>query len=94
LNITKNPNNTISGGTTPHVGELYIDEDLLNAVSTISPYSLNHMERTPNAKDGLLAISAANGSDPILEYVLLGKDVSQGIFARINFGVNSKNTVQ
>jgi hypothetical protein len=51
------------------------------------------MKRTPNAKDGLLATSAANGSDPILEYVLLGKNIKEGIFAWISFGVDSEKTV-
>jgi hypothetical protein len=94
LNITKHANDTISGGTTAHVGQLYLDQDLIDQVSATSPYTLNSMTRTPNAKDGLLAVSAANGSDPVVEYVLLGKDVSQGIFAWINFGVDSKSVVK
>jgi hypothetical protein len=94
LNITRNSNNTISGGKTAHVGQLYLDQDLLDQVLTTSPYSLNSMQRTANAQDGLLAVSAANGADPIVEYVLLGNDVQQGIFAWINFGVDSKSTVQ
>jgi hypothetical protein len=52
------------------------------------------MKRTLNSKDGLLAVSAANGADPVVEYVLLGKDLKQGIFAWINFGVDSKSSAK
>jgi hypothetical protein len=93
LGIKRNANNTISGGNTTHVGQLYLDQDLIDQIAATSPYTLNKMRRTPNTQDGLLAVSAANGSDPIVEYVLLGKDVTQGIFAWINFGVDSKSTV-
>jgi hypothetical protein len=48
------------------------------------------MDRTLNTADFLLAASATNGSDPIVEYVLLGKDVKQGVFAWINFGIDAK----
>jgi hypothetical protein len=93
LGVKKNPNNTISGGTTAHVGQLYVDQDLVDAVAATPPYTLNPMSRTRNDKDGLLALGAANGSDPIVEYVLVGNDVAQGIFAWINFGVDVKKKV-
>ena len=51
------------------------------------------MQRTLNNKDFLLSAGAANGSDPIVEYVLLGKDVKQGIFAWINFGVDARTSI-
>lgn len=75
------------------MGQLYLDQDLIEAVSATPPYTTNRMQRTLNSKDRLLAVSAANGADPIMEYVLLGNDIKQGIFAWINFGVDSKKKV-
>jgi hypothetical protein len=43
-----------------------------------------------NENDFLLKQGAGGGSDPLVEYVLLGKHVSDGIFAWINFGVDLK----
>jgi hypothetical protein len=93
LNITRNADNTISGGKTVHVGQLYYDQELIDQISETHPYTENPMQRTLNSADFLLARGASNGADPIVEYVLLGKDVKQGIFAWINFGVDAKTSV-
>jgi hypothetical protein len=93
VNITRNANNTISGGRTSHIGQLYFDQDLLDQVSKAKPYSSNSMLRTTNAQDFLLRQGASNGADPVVEYILLGQDISQGIFAWINFGIDAKRTV-
>jgi hypothetical protein len=93
VNITRNANNTISGGRTSHVGQLYFDQDLVDQVSKLKPYMENKMSRTSNKQDFLLGQSAANGADPIVEYILLGEQISQGIFAWINFGIDAKKTV-
>jgi hypothetical protein len=46
---------------------MYLDQDLVDAIAATPPYTLNTMSRTRNDKDGLLALGAANGSDPIVE---------------------------
>jgi hypothetical protein len=91
--ITKNTNNTISGGKTSHVGQIYFDQELIDQVTLTKPYRDNKMLRTGNKQDFLLAQGTGGGSDPIVEYVLLGKSLDQGIFAWINFGVDAKKKV-
>ncbi|KAF2403110.1 aromatic compound dioxygenase [Trichodelitschia bisporula] len=89
LNVTINPNNTISGGRVAHVGQLYFDQALLDAVSAIPPYSTNKNQRMLNAQDFLVQQGSAGGSDPVVEYVLLGNTLADGIFAWSNFGIDA-----
>jgi hypothetical protein len=91
--IIKNANNTISGGKTTHVGQIYFDQELTDQITLTKPYRDNKMSHTNNKQDFLLAQGSGGGSDPIVEYVLLGQSLDQGIFAWINFGVDSRKTV-
>lgn len=83
------PNNTITGGnTTAHVGQLYFDQDLVEKVEVVAPYSDNKMRLTTNAEDWLMAGEAAE-IDPVFEYVLLGDTVEDGIFSWISVAINA-----
>ncbi|OBT60246.1 hypothetical protein VE03_10607, partial [Pseudogymnoascus sp. 23342-1-I1] len=89
LNAQVLSNGTLSGGTIPHTGQLFFDQTLINEVETTTPYSSNTNSITTNADDRVFATETANtNSDPVFEYVLLGDDVSDGIFAWINIGIN------
>jgi hypothetical protein len=88
INATIHANKTISGGTVPHIGQLYFDQDLLDAVTQKPHYATNPFPRMKNAQDFLMIQGSGGNADPIVEYALLGKDVSDGIFAWINIGVN------
>jgi hypothetical protein len=91
INATVNSkNNTIHGGNVAHVGQLYFDQDLVDTVETFPPYNTNKQMWMKNAADFTMATGAFNSADPVMEYVLLGKDVRDGIFAWINFGIDSK----
>ncbi|EPS28528.1 hypothetical protein PDE_03474 [Penicillium oxalicum 114-2] len=84
-------NNTISGlysSKTSHVGQLFFDQDLITQVEKTAPYSTNTQDLTTNAEDTILA-QEADSIDPFMEYVLLGNDLSDGIFAWITVGVDS-----
>jgi hypothetical protein len=84
-------NNTISGlysSKTSHVGQIFFDQDLITKVNENSPYSTNTQTLTTNADDSILS-EEAETIDPFMEYVLLGDDVSDGIFAWISVGVDS-----
>lgn len=81
----------ISGGTISHVGQLFFDQSLITSVEKLTPYSTNKQALTTNAKDGILAQEAAT-TDPVMDYVLLGSSVSQGLFSWSTVGINSKNT--
>ncbi|KAJ6092405.1 hypothetical protein N7467_004374 [Penicillium canescens] len=83
-------NGTISGLYTTHssyVGQTFFDQDLITAVEKTTPYSTNTQQLTTNAEDGILA-GEAETIDPFMEYVYLGDDVSDGIFAWISVGID------
>ncbi|KAF2086997.1 putative extracellular dioxygenase [Saccharata proteae CBS 121410] len=78
-------NNTLrgTGGTVSHVGQLFFDQSLLTSVEASYPYSLNTIVWTQNANDSILQEEAEGDMDPILEYVLLGDKVEDGLVAWI-----------
>ncbi|KAF2268670.1 extracellular dioxygenase-like protein [Lojkania enalia] len=87
INATVLPNNTISGGTVSHVGQLFFDQTLITEVELTSPYSTNTQPLTTNAGDFIMAQEAENG-DPVLQYTYLGSKVEDGLFGWIAFGVD------
>jgi len=95
INITVHPNKTITAGRTPHVGQIYFDQDLLDSVSATHPYSTNKVVRTPNMLDFVISQGMMAGHDPFVEYVMLGKDLKDGVFSWINFAIDpsKKNTI-
>ncbi|KAJ5855033.1 hypothetical protein N7534_007576 [Penicillium rubens] len=83
-------NGTISGLYTSHsshVGQIFFDQDLISAVDEVAPYSTNTQELTANADDSILA-EELDTIDPFMEYVYLGDDISDGIFAWITVGMD------
>jgi hypothetical protein len=85
------PNDTLSDLYTAHsshVGQLFFDQDLISVVEETSPYSTNTQDLTTNSEDSILA-EEADTIDPFMEYVYLGDDVSDGIFAWITVGIDS-----
>jgi hypothetical protein len=87
FNATILPNNTITGGTVSHVGQLFFDQALITEVEKVAPYSTNTQPLTTNAQDFIMAQESENG-DPVLEYTFLGANVESGIFGWIAFGVD------
>lgn len=88
LDYTVLPNNTITGGRVAHVGQMYFDQSLLEAVEKLGPYATNQQQWTQNAQD-FLFMMGANGDDPVVRYTLLGDKLEDGIFAWIRFGVDA-----
>lgn len=90
LNATVLSNNTLTGGTVAHVGQLFWDQDLITQVEATSPYNTNTINITTNAEDRVFTgETASSTSDPVIEYVLLGDDLSDGIFGWITIAVNT-----
>jgi hypothetical protein len=87
-NATARDNGTIYDLTASHVGQMYFDQSLNDQVETYSPYTGNTQAWTKNDQDGLLLDGLAT-SDPIMEYVLLGEEVSDGVLAWLSFGINT-----
>jgi hypothetical protein len=71
-----------------HVGQMYFDQDLITYANKLKPYTENKQPFITNAEDPLLS-GAANASDPIMEYTLLGKRVEDGLLAWLSIGVNT-----
>lgn len=88
LNATLNSNNTLSGGSITHVGQMFFDQDLITVVEEVEPYVSNTQELTTNEEDSIMS-EESEGYDPVVEYVLLGDDVSAGVFGWIAFGMDS-----
>ncbi|KAF1323061.1 hypothetical protein FI667_g10798, partial [Globisporangium splendens] len=82
-------NKTYSGGKAAHVGQIFFDQDLITEVEATSKYAVNTQSITLNSADTILSESAASGFDPVMEYVLLGDSVEDGIFAWISIGVDT-----
>lgn len=82
-------NGTYEGGDITHVGQLFFDQDLITDVNAISPYSTNTIAVVDNDNDRVFAEETLSDSDPVFDYVLLGDDVSDGIFAWVSIGVDT-----
>ncbi|KAL9944234.1 hypothetical protein D7B24_006501 [Verticillium nonalfalfae] len=73
-----------------HVGQAFFDQDLIDAVDKISPYSENTQDMTLNTEDSILSEEAdTEGVDPLMEYTLLGDSAEDGLFAWLAFGINT-----
>lgn len=93
LNGTVLPNNTYSGGSVSHVGQLFFDQSLIAEVEATSPYSTNTQRLTENSGDSIFGQEVASDYDPIFQYVLLGDSVSDGIYAWISIGIDTTQSV-
>jgi hypothetical protein len=88
LNAKPYPNGTLIDTTAAHVGQMYFDQSLITEVEKLNPYPSNRQALTTNAQDFILAGEAAT-TDPFMEYILLGDDVKEGLFAWLSIGTNS-----
>jgi len=85
-------NDTYTGGTITHVGQLFFDQDLITQVSAKTPYSNNTDSILANVDDTVLqAETTDTTADPFPQYNLLGDDICDGIFAWISVGVDTSN---
>lgn len=93
LDVTILPNNTISGGTMAHIGQLFWDQDLIYEIEATSPYSENTVSITTNEDDRVFSDETSGStSDPVLSYVRLGDSLSDGLFGWITIAVNRTAT--
>lgn len=53
-----------------------------------TPYSTNTIAIVDNDEDRVFAEETLLDSDPVFDYVLLGDDVSDGLFAWITMGID------
>lgn len=82
------PNRTYTEGKANHVGQLYFDQALNDAVEKVDPYNTNTQQHTTNMEDGFASSAATAEYDPLVSYVFLGDKVSDGIMAFITVGID------
>jgi hypothetical protein len=87
-NATLQENNTYTGGTTLHVGQVYFEDALVEAVEATDPYNTNTIEYTSWENDGWELEEATTDYDPFVEYVQLSDDLQDGLLAWITVAVD------
>ncbi|CAD6442386.1 95c11c3a-75a2-4e76-b0d9-60b73cbb9c01 [Sclerotinia trifoliorum] len=88
-NVTVFPNNTIQGGAVTHIGQVFYNEVLRTAVEATYPYNTNTQPITSNANDTYSVIQAESDFDPFLEFMYLSDDITDGLLAWIQIGINT-----
>ncbi|TDZ74427.1 hypothetical protein CTRI78_v000810 [Colletotrichum trifolii] len=91
LDATARPqNNTLTSSHAAHIGQLFWDQDLVEAVEALHPYNTNAVAVTLNADDHVVAdeLGANADSDPFFQYAYLGDGVEDGLFGWITIGIN------
>ncbi|KAI1119389.1 Intradiol ring-cleavage dioxygenase [Nemania sp. NC0429] len=81
-------NGTYTGGTVNHIGQLYFDQELINSVEAMLPYSRNTMRLMHNVDDFLTVQQAGRDYDPFLDYVMLSEDPDDGLLMWATIGIN------
>ena len=87
-NATYQPNNTYTGGNTLHVGQVYFEDALGEAVEATDPYNTNTTAFTTWEVDGWMLEEATTDSDPFVEYVQLSDDLEDGLLAWITVALD------
>ncbi|KAI5365820.1 putative intradiol ring-cleavage dioxygenase [Septoria linicola] len=73
-----------------HVGQIFLDQDLITEVGTVEPYLSNTQDLTLNSDDSILGEEAAD-MDPFVQYVLIGDSIEDGILAWISLGIDTSS---
>lgn len=90
MNYTVFENGTINADNNiTHIGQLFWDEDVRSAVEASYPYNTNTQAITTNNDDMWSIVQAGTTYDPFPQYVYLGSDVTDGLMAWIQIGVNT-----
>ncbi|KAH7007655.1 dioxygenase family protein [Ilyonectria destructans] len=77
----------MNSGNIAHVGQVFFDQDLINLVDTISPYSENTNTMVKNSEDGIFYVEA-EVIDPVTRYTFLRDSLEKGIMAWMVFGID------
>ncbi|KAK4215037.1 aromatic compound dioxygenase [Rhypophila decipiens] len=87
LNAEPKANNTMWDLSATYAGQLFFDQDLIDAIEKLDPYNKNRQSKMRNTQDTIL-LQETPTADPYLEYVYLGDKVDAGLFAWYRLGVN------
>ncbi|KAF3001094.1 hypothetical protein E8E14_005482 [Neopestalotiopsis sp. 37M] len=84
-------NGTYTGGVVAHLSQLFFDQKLIDAVEELEPYNTNQIAQTPNLEDAFAGYGATEEYDPFINYIVLGNDLSSGLFAWAELGLNTSS---
>ncbi|KAF1997618.1 aromatic compound dioxygenase [Amniculicola lignicola CBS 123094] len=87
-NVTLQSNGTTAGGAVTHIGQVFYPESLVSAVEATAPYNTNTQAYTSNDEDMWSIVQAENDYDPFPEFIYLGDDITDGLLAWIQIGIN------
>lgn len=82
-------NGTYTGGVVAHLSQLFFDQKLIDAVEQLEPYNTNQIAQTLNVEDAFAGYGATEDYDPFINYIVLGNDLSSGLFAWAELGLNT-----
>lgn len=70
-----------------------MDQGLIDKVEASWPYRLNTIKQTLNVNDGVFITESEDTTiQPVLEYVYLGNNLDDGLFAWVTVGINVSAT--
>lgn len=75
-NVTVLANGTIQGGEVSHIGQLFWNTQLRDAVEATYPYNTNTQAVTTNEEDMWSIVQAGTTYDPFPEFLYLGDDIT------------------
>lgn len=89
-NVTDN-DYSYGDASVQHIGQIFFDEDLINAVYETSPYSdhLSTLNRTLTDVDSVYTVAATAGYSPVVSVEKLGDEYEDGLVGYITIGVNT-----
>lgn len=91
MNASINENGTLVSetGSVTHIGQLFWHDALREAVEATAPYNTNTQALTTNDEDMWSIVQAGTTYDPFPEFLYLGDDITDGLLAWIQIGVNT-----
>lgn len=79
-----------SGGTSPHIGQLFFPEAVLQAIQKNSLYAANTNTRMLNTADGIYKQGAATGQNPEMTvHYINANNINSGIVGSIIVGIDT-----
>jgi len=78
---------TYSGGTVPHIGQLFWDMNLIYESRKVTPYSTNRMVLLPNQNDFIFN-QANSGYNALMKTEYIGTTIQEGLLSTITIGIN------
>jgi hypothetical protein len=91
MNASLVANGTLTSETesVTHIGQLFYNTALRDEVEATYPYNTNMQAVVTNEDDMWSIVQAGTTYDPFPEFLYLGNDVTDGLMAWIQIGVNT-----